>query len=85
MVKDKAYWKQRREAMNKLPEHPCAKLQQRALACSTVAGDARQDVCATAFADYKACLQEVRRPRHSAVAALLRSRRVKRGEPGEAD
>lgn len=58
VVKDKAYWKKKREQASKAPEHECARLQQRSLACSTIAGDQRNDVCANAFKEYKDCLQQ---------------------------
>jgi hypothetical protein len=57
-VRDKAYWKARRESANKLPPHPCSELQQKSLACASAAGDLKQEVCAERFRAYKECLQE---------------------------
>lgn len=77
-VKDKAYWKARRESANKLPPHPCAELQARSLACASAAGDLKYEVCAERFRAYKECLQETVR---AAAHAPPLARQSSEGDP----
>ena len=58
VVKDAAYWRERRIKAFKAVEHPCAELGRVSTSCSAAMGEAAPKICQQAYRDYRTCMQE---------------------------